>query len=80
MDIQAGDVVFHRPSGEEWFVLGTRKYSDQLCVAGWPHTIANISDCDFVERREITPAEIKSRNSMFGSNWDLINYNSIKVE
>lgn len=68
--IKAGDVVFHKPSEEEWFVLGVCESQDKLCVAGWPPTIADVSDCEFREHsRPVTADEIDYRTKTFGSNF-----------
>lgn len=53
---RAGDVVKHRPSGEEWVVASVRPPSSissdpslDFCAAGYPETCARSSDCDLVE-------------------------------
>lgn len=45
--MRAGDVVFHRPSGETWVLA----YADGAYVSacGWPESEARASDCDLVE-------------------------------
>lgn len=70
--IKAGDSVLHKPSGETWFVLGVNYKAGKLCVAGWPPTIANIVDCELVEKaeRQLTDEELSYRNKEFGQNWD----------
>lgn len=49
--LRAGDVVRHVPSGEEWLILAVSADGTKVHPAGWPATIANASDCVFVERR-----------------------------
>lgn len=72
MKIEQGDSVYHRPSGETWLVLGVNHKKDELCVAGWPPTIAKISDCELVEKgnRELTEEELNYRRKEFGMNWE----------
>jgi hypothetical protein len=69
--IQAGCVVFHKPTKEEWFVLGVESKGERLCVGGFPPTIAHISDCQLVEpkKRELSEDEIQYRKNTFGSSW-----------
>lgn len=70
--IQAGSTVRHRPTGEDWFVLGVNKTDDRICVAGWPPTMALLSDCELIETGVgLTEAEINYRNKTFGYNWEL---------
>lgn len=67
--IAAGDSVFHKPTGETWYVLGVSR--DRLCVAGWPPTIADIADCDLVTKGTggITEDELEHRQKTFGDGW-----------
>lgn len=44
-----GDVVHHKPSGEEWVILRIDLDSDSLIPAGWPKSRARVSDCVFVK-------------------------------
>lgn len=71
MTIKAGCVVFHDPTQEEWFVLGVSPEGDRLCIAGYPPTIANTSDCKLVKecKRSLTDNEINYRHKTFGSGW-----------
>lgn len=49
--IDSGDVVVHRPTGENWVIgASTGKY---VYPQGWPPTRANAADCDLVERASI---------------------------
>ena len=70
--IQAGSSVKHIPTGEEWFLLGVNKEKDRVCVAGWPPTIANMSDCIELDDpvRELTEDELVYRSKKFGDSWD----------
>jgi len=48
IEIDTGDAVFHRPTGETWlvaFVEGTR-----LSWCGWPLGYADIDDCELVRK------------------------------
>ena len=69
--IRPGDYVLHRPTGEEWWILGVNYAQGKLCAAGWPPTIANIADCELTERgNELTDSERESRQRSFGGEWD----------
>lgn len=62
--------VHHRPSGEDWVILGVNPDRDEVCAAGWPPSIGRLTDCaNFVAVGPITEKEIEYRNKMFGSNW-----------
>lgn len=48
--IRANDIVFHRPTGEEWVVCGVNEAKGTLIPCGYPFpTMANISDCELRE-------------------------------
>ncbi len=69
--IEAGDIVFHRPSGEEWVVLGVKENRNELVWMGWPKGYAKLSDCELIEKgRGINESERKSREQMYGIGWD----------
>ncbi len=71
MIIKAGDTVFHKPTKEEWFVLGVNYKKNRLCVAGYPPTIVNLSDCELLKTGTgITVEELKHREKEFGHSWD----------
>ena len=58
--------VTHIPSGEDWYVIGVDPKAGKICVAGWPPTIANISDCkDFEVVSELNEKEIEYRAKTF---------------
>jgi hypothetical protein len=60
----------HVPTGEEWYLLGIDVKGDRVCAAGWPPTIANLSDCtDIQEAGQLTPEELQHRINQFGHNW-----------
>ena len=60
----------HIPTNEEWYVIGIDPDRDMLCVAGYPATIAKISDCTNFEKLEkLTSDEVKYRDSTFGKCW-----------
>ena len=44
--MRAGDIVFHRESGEEWLIAKTCESGFYL--AGWPCTRLHESQCDLV--------------------------------
>ncbi len=46
--VRCGDVVKHRPTGEEWVVAWSD--GEYLAWAGWPDGRARLSDCDIVMR------------------------------
>jgi hypothetical protein len=48
--IRCGDVVLHRPSGEEWIVAAADPESDALMWCGWPEGVAKLSDCELLRR------------------------------
>jgi len=61
----------HVPTSETWVVLGIDQKRNRVCAAGWPATIAKLSDMiDFEEVGEIKDDELNYRNKEFGSNWD----------
>lgn len=69
--IQAGDTVYNNPSKETWYVLGVNYNIGVLCVAGYPPTITDISDCVLVSKgMGITDEELKYRNGRFGCGWE----------
>lgn len=69
--IKAGDGVLHKPSGEQWYVLGVNYSEDRLCIAGYPPSLAKISDCEYIESfGEITKEELEHRSKQFGDNWE----------
>lgn len=69
--IQAGDHIKHGPSGENWFILGVWTPNGRVCVAGWPATMAQLSDCTLVKKgKGINLKERAYRNQTFGSAWD----------
>ncbi len=60
----------HKPSGEDWYILGIDVKGDRVCTAGYPPTIAKLSDCEDVEKNEpLTAEELKYRKSKYGENW-----------
>ena len=69
--IVAGSSVFHKPTGEEWYILGVNYEKGKLCVGGWPASIADISDCELLnEGKGITESEKEYRSRTFGSGWE----------
>ena len=60
----------HKPSGENWLILGVNIEKDEVCAAGWPPSIGRLSDCEgFEERHLITDEEKDHRSKQFGYNW-----------
>jgi hypothetical protein len=47
-EIDTGDVVLHKPSGEQWLVAFVE--GDMLCACGWPESLAPLADCTLVTR------------------------------
>lgn len=45
--MRAGDVVFHRPSGETWVLAYAERGYVSAC--GWPEAIDKEEDCEVVE-------------------------------
>ncbi len=69
--IQEGDHVRHGPTGEDWGLLGVNEKIGNVCVGGWPATVAKLSDCTLVKKGSgITVFERNYRNRTFGSGWD----------
>ena len=46
--IKPGDVVKHLPTGEEWEVSAVSSDGRRLSPTGWPESIADVSDCEFI--------------------------------
>jgi hypothetical protein len=68
--MQGGTHVHHRPSGEDWVLLGANYKTGQVCVKGWPATMAKISDCDFIEHGQpLEAGEIEYRTKQFPGEW-----------
>ncbi len=60
----------HIPTNEDWFILWVDVKNGRVCAAGWPPSIASISDCkDFEKSDKLTEEELKYRASKFGNNW-----------
>lgn len=63
---------FHIPSGENWVILAISKDFKKVCVAGWPPSIAELSDIkDLKIRSERTENERNYVLKTFGLNWML---------
>lgn len=61
----------HIPTGEDWVIIGFNHEYNKVCAAGWPPTIAQLSDCENFEFAHVlTPEELQYRESNFGSNWE----------
>lgn len=45
---RTGDIVHHRPTGEDWTVAAVWEGSGDLAWCGWPDGRARISDCDLI--------------------------------
>ena len=60
----------HKPSGEDWHILGIDVKGNRVCAAGWPATKAKFTDCEnFCEYEPITQEELDYRTKNFGENW-----------
>ncbi len=44
--MRTGDIVLHRPSGEEWVVAWTDHETGYMAPCGWPTCQALISECE----------------------------------
>lgn len=63
--------AYHRPTGESWVILGVNEIKDEVCAAGWPATIAKLSDCTNLEERSVrTIEEEVYMHTTFGLNWN----------
>jgi hypothetical protein len=51
-EIDTGDFVLHKPSGEEWVVAYVK--DGRLAACGWPDEIVPVADC--VLTKKATPA------------------------
>jgi hypothetical protein len=51
---QAGDTVFHRPTGETWFLVADEK-DGWVTPGGWPPSQGRAEDCKLVEK--VNPAD-----------------------
>lgn len=70
-EIKAGSSVSHKPTKETWFVLGVNRQKNQVCVAGWPPTIAKLSDCELANiGNGINQQEKEYRDKEFGMDWE----------
>ncbi len=57
----------HRPSGEEWWIIGISVDRNEVCAAGWPPTIGRLEDIDDLKFcRRITEEELQHRRLKFG--------------
>ena len=60
----------HVPTGENWHILGINVEKNQVCVAGWPATIAKLTDIRNLEKsRPLTDDEMDHRVKRFGTDW-----------
>lgn len=46
--IDTADHVKHLPTGEFWLVAYVE--GDRLCACGWPCTLADLSDCELIQK------------------------------
>jgi hypothetical protein len=61
----------HGPTGEEWHLIGVSQSRNAVCCAGWPPTMANLSDCTDLELAGVlTEQELTYRTNQFGTDWD----------
>lgn len=44
--LRTADTVFHRPSGEKWFLAYADYEAGTVCPMGWPFSQARIDDCE----------------------------------
>lgn len=58
----------HKPTGETWRIVGIDEKENRVCAAGWPPTIAKLSDCEnFRDPMPITDDELEFRYRYFPS-------------
>lgn len=56
----------HAPSGETWLVIAVNRKKGKCFAAGWPHTIAQISDMvDWEVQGPLEPDEIEHNEKRF---------------
>jgi len=61
---------YHIPSGENWLILGIDYDRGRVCAAGWPPSIANLSDMQNMEvNRPRTEKETEHVMKTFGHNF-----------
>ena len=53
MNIDTGDAVHHKPTGEDWLVACVD--GDKLYWLGWPEGRAELADCEL--RKKATPED-----------------------
>lgn len=46
--MRIGDIVSHKPSGEQWLVAKVCENGD-IIAAGWPCTYGRAADCELIE-------------------------------
>lgn len=46
--IDTGDTIYHKPSGETWLVAYATER--EVCCCGWPCSYAKIADCELKEK------------------------------
>lgn len=46
--IDTADHVKHLPTGEFWLVAYVE--GDRLCACGWPCTVADLADCELIQK------------------------------
>lgn len=57
----------HNPSNEDWVIIGIDPKGNRVCAAGYPPSIAYLSDLSRIEERApITDEEKKYRDKEFG--------------
>lgn len=70
--VRAGCIALHKPTGEKWMVLGVNRHLNKCCIAGWPPTIANLSDMELIFEfvHKLDENELDYRKRKFGTNWE----------
>jgi hypothetical protein len=60
----------HVPTNEDWIILGVNPTRGTVAAAGWPATIAQLSDCTNWEKRgKISDTEHEYLKKAFGGGW-----------
>lgn len=88
---RAGDVVRHKPSGEEWVVAAISPRGPWLYPAGWPESRASIQECEMVKpatdaenvrmllKAASSPSDTSRRGAAFSNLVDLHDASALRV-
>lgn len=51
-ELRTGDIVLHKPSGEEWLVAWADHTNGYMAPCGWPTCQAQIADCEIISQAD----------------------------